>query len=308
MAMYILEIMKIKAYFSLVKFSHSIFALPFATIGFILALYQLQVQQEFQELSIWNIVYKLLLMLLCMVTARSAAMAFNRWLDRDIDAKNIRTNQREIPKGIISPNAALIFCIFQSVIFIIATFFINLLCFYLSFVALFVIFFYSYTKRFTWLCHIILGLGLGLAPIGAYLVLTSSFAVVPILFSVALMFWVSGFDIIYSLQDREFDQKNYLFSVPALFGLQKAKLLAQILHFLCICILTFVGFLLPFGIFYFLGLIIFSCFIIYQYSKIKLQNLSNIDVKYMTLNGWASLIFGLFVVIDILVKLHFYLI
>lgn len=149
-----------KQYLSLVKFSHTIFALPFALLGFFLA--TLEVAQGVS----WRL---FLLVLLCMVFARSAAMAFNRYLDRDIDGVNPRTAQREIPAGIISPRAALIFVLINCLLFIITTWFINPLCFYLSPVALAVVLGYSYTKRFTFLCHFILGLGLSLAPIGAYL-------------------------------------------------------------------------------------------------------------------------------------------
>ncbi len=292
--------MKWKAYFSLIKFSHSIFALPFAAIGFALGVYQLHTQQDFQALSNVVLLKKLALMLVCMITARSAAMSFNRWLDRDIDAQNIRTQQREIPKGIITPRAAFIFCVLQCTLFITATFFINLLCFYLSFVALFVILFYSYTKRFTWLCHVVLGVGLGLAPIGSYLVLTAHFALVPILFSLALLCWVSGFDIIYSLQDKEFDQSHYLYSIPAMFGLKKATSISQVLHCICMVLLGLVAMFQPVGIFYLIGLVFFSGLMLYQYRKINLSNLSNIDLKYMTINGWGSLIFGFFVVLDVI--------
>src|SRR5690606_18402201 len=155
-----------KKYMSLVLFAHSVFALPFAIIGFFLAV------QTTDQAFEWK---KLLLMLICMVTARNAAMAFNRYLDRDIDALNPRTATRDIPAGKISARKALLFTFVNCFIFIVATYFINTLCFYLSFVALFVVLFYSYTKRITPLCHLVLGIGLGLAPIGAYLVVTNSF-------------------------------------------------------------------------------------------------------------------------------------
>src|SRR6185436_757722 len=179
-------------YFSLIKFHHTIFALPFAFIGFLLGAKEKNFQFE------WKLP---LLVLLCMVFARSAAMAFNRWADRDIDAKNIRTSNREIPAGKISSRSALAFVIINCTLFIICTFFINRICFFLSPIALLVVLGYSYTKRFTPLCHLILGLGLSLAPIGAYLAVTGVFSLLPILFSLTVIFWVSGFDIIYSLQD-----------------------------------------------------------------------------------------------------------
>ena len=197
-----------KNYLSLVKFSHTIFAMPFALIGYFLGI-------QHTEFSLSKAGIILGLVLVCMVTARSAAMAFNRYLDRNFDAKNPRTAIREIPRGIISANSALRFVILSSVLFVIAAFCINRICFYLSPVALFVILFYSFTKRFTPLCHIVLGIGLSLAPIGAYLAVTGVFAVLPVLFSFAVVFWVSGFDVIYALQDVDFDQSQQLYSIPS---------------------------------------------------------------------------------------------
>lgn len=153
-----------------------------------------------------------------MVFARNAAMAFNRYLDRDIDAKNPRTVMRDIPSGKISARATLIFVIVNCVLFIATTYLINPLCFYLSPIAIFVVLFYSYTKRFTALCHLVLGLGLGLAPIGAYIAVTGQFNIVPVLYSLAVLFWVSGFDIIYALQDEDFDRSEKLHSIPSALG------------------------------------------------------------------------------------------
>ena len=183
----------VKNYLSLVKFSHTIFALPFALIGFFLGMMQTSFTlgsdtSNLITITLGDLILKFLLVLVCMVSARSAAMAFNRYLDRSFDAKNPRTAIREIPRGIISPESALRFVILNCIIFIAATFFINKICFFLSPVALFVVLFYSYTKRFTPLCHLVLGLGLSLAPIGAYLAVTARFDVLPILFSFAVIF------------------------------------------------------------------------------------------------------------------------
>ena len=227
----------IKNYLSLVKFSHTIFAMPFAFIGFFLAIPQASASGEcvimpgtMSGLLSPILLQKFALVLVCMVTARNAAMAFNRYLDRHFDALNPRTAIREIPAGILSAESALRFVIGNSIVFVIATWFINPLCFYLSFVALFVVLFYSYTKRFTALCHLVLGVGLSLAPIGAYLAVTGSFAVLPLLFSFAVVFWVSGFDIIYALQDAEFDKAHQLNSIPAALGKKNALLVSRILH------------------------------------------------------------------------------
>ncbi|MEO1437101.1 MAG: UbiA-like polyprenyltransferase, partial [Bacteroidota bacterium] len=186
-------------YLSLIKFSHTIFALPFALIGFFIA------YAETGSGFSWMI---FLLVLGCMVFARSAAMAFNRYLDRDIDAQNPRTAGREIPSGQLKASNVLLFVLINSLLFVVCTFFINPLCFYLSPIALLVILGYSYTKRFTWLCHFVLGLGLALAPIGAYLAVTGEFDWLPLLYSVVVLSWVSGFDIIYALQDEGFDKSQ----------------------------------------------------------------------------------------------------
>src|ERR1700761_8582460 len=210
-----------KKYLSLVTFTHTIFAMPFAFIGFFLAVSTTNHPFE------WP---KLVMMVLCMIFARNSAMAFNRYLDRDIDSKNPRTKQRDIPSGRISPAAALTFTIINCLLFIATTWLINPLCFYLSPVALLVVLGYSATKRFTALCHLVLGLGLSLAPIGAYLVVTGAFALLPIFFSLSVLCWVSGFDIIYALQDEDFDRNEKLHSIPAWLGKVNALRLSTLLH------------------------------------------------------------------------------
>src|SRR5579871_2737508 len=238
----------VKNYLSLIKFSHTIFAMPFAMIGFFLGAYWNPINEMKKQATehhfTWSIYVTFswqifFLVILCMIFARSAAMAFNRYLDRNFDAKNPRTAIREIPKGIISANSALTFTIISAILFITTCFFINKLCFYLSPVALFVILFYSYTKRFTPLCHLVLGIGLSLAPIGAYLAVTGAFALLPILFSCTVIFWVSGFDIIYALQDEDFDRSNQLYSMPSWLGKSKALRVSEFLHFLSfLCVIT----------------------------------------------------------------------
>src|SRR5882672_5228721 len=228
----------IKNYLSLIKFSHTIFAMPFALIGFFLGISNLHYFDPNNSQGGWHttiyppyyILSRLILVILCMVFARSAAMAFNRYLDRNFDSKNPRTAIREIPAGIISANSALTFTFISCSLFLVTCFFINRLCFFLSPVALFVILFYSYTKRFTPLCHLILGLGLSLAPIGAYLAVTGQFSLLPVLFSFAVIFWVSGFDIIYALQDEEFDKSHQLYSMPSWLGKSKALRVSELLH------------------------------------------------------------------------------
>ena len=278
-----------KKYLSLIKFSHTIFAIPFALIGFFLA----AKTYDFEWIT-------LLYVVLCMVFARSAAMAFNRYIDRDIDKANPRTvNVREIPSGRITPNQALIFVIINSLLFILTTYLINPICFTLSPVALIIILGYSYTKRFTALCHLILGLGLALAPIGSYLAVSGKFAVIPILFSVVVLFWVSGFDIIYSLQDEEFDRTQKLHSIPVLLGKKNALDLAKLLHFLTFATLSIAGSLGDFGFYYWLGFWIFSALLIYQHTLVRHNDLSKVNLAFFTANGIASVIFGTCVTFDL---------
>jgi 4-hydroxybenzoate polyprenyltransferase len=277
-------------YLTLIKFSHTVFALPFALIGFFLA------NSQF-GFDLGNLV----LVLMCMVFARSAAMAFNRYIDRDIDLKNPRTAQvREIPKGVISPKAALLFVISTSLGFILTTYFINTLCFYLSPIALIVVLGYSYTKRFTSLCHLVLGLGLALAPLGAYLAVSGEFALSPILFSVAVLFWVSGFDIIYALQDDTFDKENKLNSIPVFLGRKKALNLSKFFHIITFLSLAYAGVLLEIHLLYWIGFALFSALLIYQHTIISEKDLSRVNLAFFTTNGIASVVFGVFVILDFL--------
>lgn len=288
-----------KKYFSLVLFAHSVFALPFAMIGFFLGV--TTTTSPFK----WTL---LVMVLLCMVFARNAAMAFNRYLDRNIDAKNPRTQMRDIPAGRVSANEALIFVIVNCILFMVTTIFINPLCFYLSPIALFVVLFYSYTKRFTALCHMVLGLGLALAPIGAYIAVTGQFAVIPVLYSFAVLFWVSGFDIIYALQDEDFDRDEKLHSIPAALGIKNALKLSEVLHVLsALCVIVPI-ILAPdnFSWFYYLGVAFFCSMLIYQHLLVKPNDISKVDRAFMTTNGFASVIFAACFLLDTLMRTLFY--
>lgn len=285
--------------------------MPFALVGFFLGMqthYRDVFAQSGSDLVAINIdtnddrvklATLLILVILCMVFARSAAMAFNRYLDRHFDAKNPRTALREIPAGIISKENALRFVIINGVLFIAATFFINPVCFFLSPVALFTILFYSYTKRFTALCHVVLGVGLGLAPIGAYLAVTGQFALLPVLFSFAVMFWVSGFDIIYSLQDEDFDKSQELHSIPVALGKRNALWLSRVFHFLSAVFIIIAGLEGGFEMWYWIGVILFVGLLMYQHSIVSPTDLSRVNIAFMTTNGAASIVFAVFVLIDI---------
>ena len=283
----------LKNYLSLIKFSHTIFALPFALIGFCLA-----IGQEGHDFS-W---IKLIGVLLCMVFARSAAMAFNRYIDKDIDAANPRTAiVREIPNGSIKAKSALLFVVLNSVLFAGAAYLLNTLCFILSPVALMVILGYSYTKRFTALCHLILGLGLSLSPIGAYLAVTAQFDILPVLFSLVVLFWVSGFDIIYALQDESFDKKFQLHSIPVLLGKEKALRLSRILHIITSGLIVFIG-VNHFNesLWYWSATALFLLLLMNQHRLVKPHDLSKVNLAFFTNNGIASVVFGILVILELL--------
>ncbi len=281
----------VKKYLSLVKFTHTIFALPFALTGFFLGV----IHNE-GKFNPWLLV----LVVLCMVFARNAAMGFNRWADRDIDGANERTKVREIPSGAIPSKHALLFVILNAVAFIVATFFINWLCFFLSPVALAVVLGYSLTKRITALCHVVLGLGLSLAPVGAFIAVTGQFEAAPIVLGVAVLTWVSGFDIIYALQDEQFDRENRLHSIPAFLGRNRALNVSSLLHVLtAACIATFIymigGAYLAWG-----AALFFISMLIYQHLLVKPNDLSRVNIAFFTTNGIASLVFSTMVISELL--------
>ncbi|MBL0103432.1 MAG: UbiA family prenyltransferase [Bacteroidetes bacterium] len=278
-------------YLSLVKFSHTVFAMPFALIGFTLGVNQPEAHFDIMLLA---------KVILCMIFARTSAMAFNRFIDRDIDSKNDRTRNREIPAGVVSSTSALFLVILSSLAFIGTTWFINSICFYLSPVALIVVLGYSLTKRFTWLCHLVLGIGLSLAPIGAYLAVTGKFDWVPLFFSFAVICWVSGFDIIYALQDEEFDRSLKLNSMPVAFGKKGALMISTLLHAICIFFIVRAGIFLPFGNIYWAGVLVFTGLVIYQHLIVKPNDLSKVNLAFFTTNGIASIIFACFVIADLL--------
>lgn len=283
-------IKKIGHYFSLVTFAHTIFALPFAFIGFFLA-------TKLHDYPMnWT---TFIFVILCMIFARNAAMGFNRWADRRIDAQNPRTADREIPNGIISSRSGLIFTLVNAVLFIATTWFINSMCFWLSPVAILVIMGYSLTKRFTVLCHFILGLGLSLAPIGAYLAVTGQFHWLPLLFSAIVFTWVSGFDIIFALQDHDFDSGANLFSVPVCLGKSKALVLSAGIHVITAILVVLAGFLAELGWLYFLGSAFFIMLLFYQHRIVKPDDLSRVNKAFGTTNGAASVVFAAFVLLEL---------
>ena len=283
----------VKNFFSLVKFSHTVFAMPFAFIGFSLA-----VSNEEYEFSI----RLLLLIILCMIFARNAAMGFNRLADREFDSLNPRTKNREIPAGIIKPKAATAFVIVNAVFFIITTAFINRLTLILSPVALLIIMGYSLSKRITSLCHFILGLGLSLAPIGAYISVTGTFSIIPLVYSFIVLTWVSGFDIIYALQDDVFDRSNQLHSLPAARGRKKALTISIVVHSVTFVLVILGGFLGKGGLIFWSGASIFTALLVYQHRIVKHDDLSKVTLAFGTTNGIASILFAAFIITDLFLR------
>ncbi|MFZ2340864.1 MAG: UbiA-like polyprenyltransferase [Bacteroidales bacterium] len=279
-------------YLSLVKFMHTVFAMPFALIGFTLA-----VTTTVHEFSF----RLLLLIILCMVFARNAAMGFNRLVDRKFDSLNPRTEQREIPSGKIGGRSAGVFIALNAILFVLSAGLINKLTLFLSPVALAVILGYSLTKRFTFLCHFILGLGLSLAPIGAYISVTGSFHFLPIIYSLIVLTWVSGFDIIYALQDAEFDREHNLHSIPSLTGRKKALAISGIVHFLTFILVVAAGIAGNGKVLYLIGAIVFTGLLLWQHMLVKPNDLSRVTLAFQTTNGIASLLYALFVITDLVI-------
>jgi 4-hydroxybenzoate polyprenyltransferase len=281
---------RVSDYFSLVKISHTVFALPFALIGFSLGIH---------ETGYSDLLRLLILVLASVFFARNTAMGFNRFVDREIDKKNPRTAFREIPKNIIRPGSALLFVFLNAGLFLATASLINLLCFFLAPVALLVVMGYSFTKRFTFLSHVVLGLGLSLAPIGAYLAVAGHFALLPVIYSLTVIFWVAGFDIIYALQDVDFDKNEKLRSIPESFGYRNALIVSAVFHLFAI-LLTFAGgFVGNFHLFYWVGVTVFSAILIYEHLIVKPSDLSRVNMAFATMNGMGSVVFAVFVILDI---------
>lgn len=288
------DISDMKDYLSLVKFSHTIFALPFALVGYFLAVNRPDFSFDWKVLG---------LVVLCMVFARNAAMAFNRWQDRDIDGKNPRTAVREIPAGVLPEKSVFWFVVFNCLGLIFTTYFINPICFYLSPVAILITLGYSYTKRFTALCHVVLGLGLSLAPVGAYLAVTGSFGLIPIVLGAAVLFWVAGFDIIYALQDIDFDKSLDLHSTPVWLGKKNALVLSTVFHVISALLIVGAGYLIreeysTIGYLHYIGVGLFVILLFYQHTLVSTNDLSRVNLAFFTTNGVGSVLYGALLIID----------
>ena len=277
---------KLVLYLKLIKFSHSIFALPFALAGAVIAASGIpSLRQIF-----WIIV--------AMVGARSGAMGLNRIIDRKIDAENPRTSGREIPAGKVRVMDAVIFTTVSFAVLVYAAYMLNPLCLKLSPVAIAVVFLYPYTKRFTWFSHFVLGLSLSAAPLGAWIAVrgTLDWQILPL--ALAVIFWLAGFDALYALQDLEFDKSFGLYSIPKKFGIKKTLLFSGIFHFFAWGLLAFTGIIFNLGIFYWIGMVVVAALFIYEHSLVKPDDLSRLDMAFFNMNGYITMTVFVFIVLD----------
>ncbi len=279
-----------KNYLRFIKFEHSIFALPYAFIGMIWA----GKGWPSAEIIFWIVV--------AMVSCRSAAMAYNRIIDRHIDAANPRTVNRELPSGKMSPKGAHLFFLSSCVLFFISSSMLNPLTKILSPIALGITLFYSLTKRFTFMSHFFLGLSLGVAPVAAWIATKAEIASPAIWLGTAVLFWTAGFDILYSLQDIEFDKEENLKSVPAKFGIKNSIIISRFCHSLTVCYLIAAGTSYQAGMLYFIGVAIVTAMLMYEHSLVKVNDLSKINVAFFTINGYISIILFLFTLMDMYFK------
>ena len=262
----------------MIKFEHTLFALPFAFMGMLFGA------------GGWPGWRLALLVTLAMVFARSAAMAFNRLVDADVDGENPRTKDRSLPAGRLSRNFVILYVAANSIGFLVACGFMNHLTLILSPVALAVVLFYSYTKRFTSFSHIVLGLGLAIAPTGGWIAVTGQFALPPLLLSAAVLFWVAGFDVLYSLQDIDFDRTNGLYSIPARVGTGWSLILARSFHFLTFILLTGFSLAIGAGLWFNVGVGISAMLLVYEHQLVSVDDLSRLNAAFFTVNGIVSVI------------------
>lgn len=276
-------------YLNFIKFEHSIFALPFALSGAILA----TGNDGLPKFS------TILWVTLAMVGARSLAMGLNRIIDKDIDAKNPRTKNRELPSGIITNFQAILFSIISLIVFLVATLNLPRICLLLFSIAVIWFYIYPYTKRFTSLSHIWLGIALGASVLAGWISVTGKIdSIIPFVLGLAVTFWVSGFDIIYGCQDYEFDKENKLYSIPAKLGIKNALIISRLFHATTILLLVWLGFLINSSFIYWLSIIFVSSMLLYEQSLVKPNDLSKVNIAFFTVNGWVSVSFFVFIVLD----------
>ncbi|MBF0553373.1 MAG: UbiA family prenyltransferase [Nitrospirae bacterium] len=281
---------RVISYLRMIKFSHSLFALPFAFSSAILAAGGLPNMNAILWITV------------AMVSARSAAMGLNRVIDRKIDAQNPRTKNREIPTGVISVADAAAFVVLSSIIFVFSAYMLNPLCLKLSPVALFIIYLYSYTKRFTWGCHIVLGVAIAFAPLGAWIAVRGSVSLEAVPMPVAVVFWLAGFDILYALADIEFDRSSGLHSIPQRFGIRTSLYIARAFHMLTWIFFIIAGGVFHMGIVYYAGMVIVAGLLIYEHRLVRPGDLTKLNMAFFNMNGYISITVVVFIAFDKLLR------
>jgi 4-hydroxybenzoate polyprenyltransferase len=277
---------KIRIILEMIKFEHTIFALPFAFTGAVLAA---------NGIPPWRTVFWITV---AMFGARSAAMGFNRWADRHIDAKNPRTKNRALPLGLVTPAQVIVFTAASSALLLFSARMLNPLVFYLSPAALAIVFFYSYTKRFTFLSHVFLGLAISLSPIGAWIAVTGTLEPPALVLGGAVLCWLLGFDVLYALQDREFDRTAGLHSIPQRFGVRRSLWISRAAHTVTMAALIRLGLLLSLGWFYWGGVLVAFCLVVYEHALVRENDLSKLDIAFFNMNGYISVTIFLFTLLD----------
>lgn len=284
---------KIKIFLEMIKFEHTVFALPFAYLGAFLAARYLH--------GGFPTVLQLVWITLAMIGARTAAMSLNRLIDRHIDARNPRTTQRAIPAGLLGASEVYVYVLLSFALLAFAAYQLNLLALKLMPIAVFVLVIYSYMKRITWACHFVLGIALGLAPVGAWIGITGAWALPPVLLGLGVTVWVAGFDVVYACQDVEFDRREGLYSIPAVFGLTRGLEISAFVHVLAPLSFIAVGVLLQLGFLYFLGVGIAIILLYRQHRLVSASDLSKVGVAFFNLNGYLSVMLFVFSLLDLII-------
>ncbi|HEY6007286.1 MAG TPA: 4-hydroxybenzoate octaprenyltransferase [Geobacteraceae bacterium] len=279
---------RIKIFLEMIKFSHTIFALPFALTGAVLAAGGVPEPRQI----FWIVA--------AMVGARTAAMGLNRLIDAQIDARNPRTAGRAIPAGLLDRGTVVLFVLLSVLLLLAAAANLNRLCLYLAPVALFFLVLYSYCKRFTALAHVVLGLCLAAAPLGAWIAIRGEVELPPVLLAAAVLFWVAGFDILYALQDLEFDRASGLHSIPVALGVRGSLWTARIFHLAMVGLLAALPLSLPLGNFYLAGFVVACAMLAYEHLLLRTGDLSKLDAAFFTMNGWISVVLFVFTAADVL--------
>ena len=277
----------------MIKFEHTLFAIPFAIIAMMLAA------------NVIPTLYQMFWILIALTFARTVAMLWNRIVDAKVDARNPRTKNRAIPKGLVSVRSAVVMLLISCIVFVFSAYMLNRLSFILSFPALLVIFLYSYLKRFTWLSHFVLGFVDAMAPAGAWIAIRGDLPFSIILLSGAVILWVGGFDILYSLMDLDFDRKEHLFSIPVIFGVKRAIFLSRLMHILMVAALILFGVLYPMHVLYFTGIVFVVILLVYEHNLISPDDFSKVEKAFYETNIGVSGIMLFFSALDIFLKLRF---